>query len=166
MLERSGGLDTEAATGTDYVLAKMLSRAGARIRLVPQSLVATEYPETIRSYLRQQRRWLRNVVLHGRRFEATDEVRSSLRTSAVGAGMLLLPFGTVIFGPELFVLWLLLLLHAVFSRVRYLRFTSIALGLPFGARQVAIQIPMLLLDFAAWSLTLLDYLSPQRRSRW
>ncbi len=84
LLAATAALDAPAATGTDYVLAKTLIAAGARIRNVPDSLMPTEYPTAAREYLRQQRRWLRNVALHGRRFGAMDEMRASLRTSLVG----------------------------------------------------------------------------------
>jgi cellulose synthase/poly-beta-1,6-N-acetylglucosamine synthase-like glycosyltransferase len=166
LLERSGGLDAPAATGTDYVLAKMLTSTGAQIRQEPRSLVATEYPESASSYIRQQRRWLRNVVLHGWRFGANAEVRACLHTSATGLAMLILPLSALFVGAPSLVVWLLLYTHALLSRIRYLRFANVAIGTPFGIKQMAIQAPMLLLDFAAWSRPLLDFLSAAGRNTW
>jgi cellulose synthase/poly-beta-1,6-N-acetylglucosamine synthase-like glycosyltransferase len=165
-LEWSGGLEAEAPTGTDYVLAKKLVQAGARIRQIPESRVATEYPTTIKGYVRQQSRWLRNILIHGPRFGAKDEVRASLKTSLVGIAMLLMPLSALLFGRLPFVGWLALVFHAFLSRLRYLKFTSAALNTPIEARQVVAQAPMLFLDFYAWSRPLFDYLSAKRRERW
>jgi cellulose synthase/poly-beta-1,6-N-acetylglucosamine synthase-like glycosyltransferase len=152
-------------SGRNASIERKLLQAGGRIRWVPESQLCTEYPVTIGGYIRQQRRWLRNVVVHGWRFGATQEVQASLRTSATGLGMLTLPFGALLWGP-LFTVWLLLLAHAFFSRIRYLYFAHIALRTPFGPKQIACQIPLLLLDFIAWSRPLVDYLFTRGRSVW
>lgn len=166
LLESSRGLDAPAATGTDYVLAKMVSRTGARIRHLPESRIATEYPTTVQGYLRQRRRWLRNVALHGWRFGATDEMQASLFTSLVGLAMLVLPLSTFVLGKAGIVAWLVLLTHAFLSRLRYLRFTETILGYRNTWRQVLIQVPALLLDFVAWSRPLLDYVRKDSHKVW
>lgn len=163
LLERTAALDAPAPTGTDYVLAKTLAAAGAAIRQAPHSRMPTEYPTTARQYLRQQRRWLRNVVLHGRRFGATDEVRASLRTSLTGVGMLLLPLGALI-SPWLAAVWGVMFGQALCARLRYLGFTAAVLGRSARPRDFAWQGPLLLLDFAAWTGPLIDY--ARQRGRW
>jgi cellulose synthase/poly-beta-1,6-N-acetylglucosamine synthase-like glycosyltransferase len=162
----SGGLDAPAPTGTDYVLAKVLIAAGARIRQIPESRVRTDYPTTVRGYCRQQRRWLRNVALHGNRFGATNEVRASLATSLVGLTMLGLPIAAVIVGPALFLIWAGLSTHAVLSRIRYLLVARAILGLRVTPQQIAMTLPVLILDFAAWTLPLRDYIGGRGKGEW
>ncbi|HEX6386195.1 MAG TPA: glycosyltransferase [Anaerolineae bacterium] len=166
LLESCQGLDAPAPTGTDYVLAKMIGQTGTQIRHVPESRVATEYPTTVQGYIRQQRRWLRNVALYGRRFGARDEVRASLFTSSVGLGMLVLPLSAVVAGRVSLMIWLVLLLQAFLSRLRYLRFAARIMGFRTSWRQVAVQIPAVLLDFVAWSRPLLDYIVRDSEKVW
>lgn len=166
LLEQSEGLAAPAPTGTDYVLAKMLVRAGGRIRQVSESRVATDYPVTARGYVRQQRRWLRNVALYGRRFGAFEEVGASLKTSLTGVMMLALPLASLVAGSWLFVPWLLLLGHALLSRVRYLRFASGVWGRRLRKRFLAMQLPLLFLDFVAWIRPLFDYVSAAGQKEW
>lgn len=164
LLESSSALAADAPTGTDYVTAKILLASGARIRHVPQSRIATYYPTTVGQYVKQQRRWLRNVVLHGRRFGAVDEVQASLRTSATGLVMLLLPPIGLLLAPWLLVVWTILAAHAFLARLRYLRFTAVQQRRSLRLADAAIQVPLLLLDFVAWTHPLNDYL--RHRNRW
>ncbi len=166
LLEQSGGLAASAPTGTDYVLAKMLLRQGVKIRQVPHSRVVTTYPTEIAAYIRQQRRWVRNVALHGLRFQAFGEVKASLTTSLVGFMMLLLPILSLAGRKNALFVWLLLLWHGVLSRVRYLYIVQAVFGVPIRLKQLILQPFMLLLDCIAWSQPLLDYLLPERRKEW
>ncbi len=166
LLVETMALDVPAPTGTDYVLAKTLLAAGARIRHVPGSLMPTEYPATARAYLRQQRRWLRNVALHGRRFGATDEARASLWASLVGLTMLLLPGLGALLSPWLLALWGALMGQAFFARLRYLGFAAEALERPVRPEDVIWQPALALLDFVAWMQPLGDYLPRKDRWRW
>lgn len=165
ILQQSKGLEAVAPTGTDYVLAKMLAQSGARIRQLPNSRIVTDYPTTISGYMCQQRRWLRNVVLHGHRFGALDEVKASLQTSLTGLGMLLMPLISL-FVPLIIVLWLLLIWHAWLSRLRYLSVVSTVLNRPRTGLQIVLQAGMIFVDFLAWSQALLDYVLPQRQKKW
>ena len=166
LLARSGALAAEVATGTDYVTAKMLAAAGARIRHVPHSRVPTNYPATIACYLRQQRRWLRNVALHGRRFGANAELLASLHTSAVGLAMLVGPLAALFLGPAVVAAWFGLLAFAFLSRLRYLRFAQELLGVTPARRQALAQLWLLFLDFVAWVQPLPDYLVRAGREEW
>ncbi|MBC7262110.1 MAG: glycosyltransferase, partial [Chloroflexi bacterium] len=80
-LEQIGGFPGAIQAGTDYYTAKLLLRAGKRIRYVPDSAVSTQYSVTFRSYWRRQSRWVRNLLLHGPKFGAYNEVWSALRTA-------------------------------------------------------------------------------------
>ena len=104
-----------APSGTDYTLAKTLLAAGHTITFVPGHEIQTAYPDTLRLYAHKQARWLRNVVVLGRRYGAMGEVWAVTRTLALpfallgglGAGLLL---------PPLALLPVLAVLHAAFGR--------------------------------------------------
>ncbi|MGB1249180.1 MAG: glycosyltransferase [Candidatus Promineifilaceae bacterium] len=170
LLERSAGLAAEAFTGTDYVLAKKLMAHGATIRHVSHSRIETRYPTTARAYIRQQRRWLRNVAWQGARFGAWGEVRQSLQTSLIGFVMLSLPLIGLFFPPLLFV-WGALLWQMCLARLRYwhvgneLLREDEATYRPKFAHTLYLPY-FILLDFIAWVSTLFDYVSAQRRATW
>ncbi len=166
LLERTAALKAPAPTGTDYVLAKKLAADGIAIRQVQHSQIPTEYPVIARAYLRQQRRWLRNVVLHGRHFGAEAEVWAALRTSLVGLAMLLLPLAGLLFAPWLLALWGVLAGQALLARLRYLAFAGTVLNRPVRPVDLAWQGPLLLLDFVAWTQPLVDYMRQPGRWRW
>ena len=166
LLEESEGLSEPAATGTDYVVAKVLVAAGARIRQLPTSRVATHYPEGPAEYIQQQRRWLCNVALHGRRFRAMDEVRAAVKTSLVGLVMLTIPVLALVLWRLLLLPWSLLIFHGWLSRARHLLLTSRALKTPLRSQHFYIQLPFLFVDFFAWVRPLADYLVPKSRGEW
>lgn len=166
LLQRSRGLGAPAATGTDYVLAKELARCGAHIRQVPHSRMLTHYPASPRSYLQQQRRWLRNVALHGRRYGAHDEMVASLCTSLIGMTMLFLPFLGILLTPWLLVVWCGLVAQALFARLRYLGIASRILTRPVRPADVAWQVPLFLLDLVAWTQPLVDYVRQHKGWNW
>jgi cellulose synthase/poly-beta-1,6-N-acetylglucosamine synthase-like glycosyltransferase len=166
LLLATGALDTPAPTGTDYVLAKELSRAGIRIRQVPHSRIPTEYPIKVQVYMRQQRRWLRNVFHYGWKFGAIDELRLSLQTSLIGLSMLLLPFLGFVFTPWLIVLWVMLSSHALLARLRYIGFAGKILDHKIRYPDVLWQGPLLFLDFIAWAQPLNDYFRHNKLWKW
>ena len=127
-------------------------------------MMPTQYPTTAVAYMQQQRRWLRNVALHGRRFDAQDEMCASLRTSLLGLTMLLLPIASLLLTPWLLVLWSAFVAHALFARLRYIQFAGPLLGRKVRLEDLIWQPPILLLDFFTWSRPLLDYV--RRGQRW
>ena len=168
-VEKAGAFRAHVPTGTDYHLAKSLSSIGIEIIRVRSSEVATHYPDDIRLYARQQRRWLRNVALLGFRFGAYREVAMALLTSVVGLGMLLAPIAALLLGPWLLSLWLVAVAHSAMSKARYLAFAASATTvLEPRARALAYAtvIPITLLDFAVWASPLPDYLSEKGRTAW
>lgn len=162
----SNGLAAPAPTGTDYVLAKELELAGAQILQLPEVQVQTDYPTDADSYIRQQRRWIRNVFLYGRKYHATAEMNASFRTSLIGVLMLLLPVTFLIIGPPVVLIWSLLFLHALLSRFRYLKVASMFWKRPLRFKDYLWQGPLLLLDFIAWVEPLADYFMPSRQAEW
>jgi cellulose synthase/poly-beta-1,6-N-acetylglucosamine synthase-like glycosyltransferase len=168
-LERAGGLAADVPTGTDYHLAKCLLERGVRIRHVRESWVTTRYPENLRAYARQQRRWLKNVVVLGRRFGAYREMAAAARTSVIGLGMLLTPALVWLVGGWILSLWLVAVAHSAVSKVRYLAFASL-LNERFDRRllfrSVWWVIPLTFVEFGIWASALADYLIPRRRTLW
>ncbi|HEX6292757.1 MAG TPA: glycosyltransferase family 2 protein [Herpetosiphonaceae bacterium] len=165
-LDRIGGLAWEARTGTDYQLARRLLGADIAIRNVRTSVVASEYPATLRIYRHKQSRWLRNLLLHGRRYGAADDVRLTLQTVATGALMLAIPAAAWPLGRLILVPWSLLVAHAVGSKLRYAGFAARLYRRRLPLRLFAGLLPLTLIDFAIWASPILDLLHPKRRERW
>jgi len=163
-LQAAGGFTAPVSTGTDYYLAKRLLRAGYAIRWVRDSVIATRYPDTWHSLWRRQSRWLRNLLLHGPRLGAYQEVWMALRTSLAGWAMLLLPFLALVTGPVLLALWAVLLAHAFLAKMRYARFAHWYQGIAIARKQYALTPLYLFVDFIAWAMPLVDLLL--RRHEW
>lgn len=166
VLEQVGGFDEPVRIGTDYWLARKLARAGVPIRYVHASCVQTEFKDRAAPYLRQQSRWMRNILLHGRTLGATAQVRSALIQCAVGAGVLLSPLTILLIGWFGLVLWALLVWYGTLARWRYLRFAEITVGLPRRARFYAFAPALFLLDQWMLTYTLIEWLLPTRRWSW
>ena len=163
-LETVGGFQAGVSTGTDYYLAKQLLAHGYRIRSVPGSINQTEYSETFSVHAQRQSRWLRNLMVHGRRFQAQAEVWAALRTSLLGLGVLLFPITFLVLGPIAACAWGLALTHGLLARLRYFAFAQIRHRTTLNRRYLC-WLPMYMLsDFATWSLPLVDLLL--RRERW
>jgi cellulose synthase/poly-beta-1,6-N-acetylglucosamine synthase-like glycosyltransferase len=167
ILERSGGLRVLAPTGTDYVLAKKLTEAGVQIRQEPRSRVATEYPTAVGPYIRQQQRWLRNVVMHGLSFRAYDEVARTLATSLIGGAMLAGPLLAWLPGwRRIAIPWLLAWAHVLLSRWRYINFFQHAVGGSFPRLSYLSLPSYIVADFIIWAGVLLQHPSRSWRHRW
>jgi cellulose synthase/poly-beta-1,6-N-acetylglucosamine synthase-like glycosyltransferase len=165
-LEQIGGMTFNAATGTDYQLAKRLHAHSIHIRYVAGSVVSTRYPDTLTSHRRRQSRWLRNLLIYGWRYKAWQDVRVTIRTIVTGVIMMSAPLAALVLGPLILVLWLVLLGHAVCSRIRYCMFTARSNGLQLKLSHYVAIAPLTLADFAVWASPLIDLLLPTRRTRW
>ena len=128
--------------------------------------MVTKYPTDVSGYLRQQRRWLRNVFLYGRKYGAADEVRASIYTSVIGAVMLAAPISFSIAGNSAFIPWFILLAHGLMSRLRYLLSASILLQCSLSWKHIAVLPLTLTLDFVAWAGALAEYVTPTSHSQW
>lgn len=168
-LARTGDFRADVPTGTDYHLAKSLLAAGIAIRHVGTSSVHSRYSESVRPYARQQRRWLRNVVILGQRFGARDEVRQAAMTSCIGLATLLAPLLATVLGRSVLAAWLVVLVRGAASKVRYVDFAVQVDDRPELSPSVARRlaaVPLTLVELAVWSLPVLDYLVPARRASW
>lgn len=165
-VERSGGMDFVAPTGTDYHLARRLLAAGLAIRHVPESVVPSDYPTDPAGYWRRQARWLRNLLLYGGQYGAHHQTRMAMRSGGIGALMLALPVAALVGGPWPTALWLSLLAQAVAAKLRYMAFASLLQGRPIGPRRPDLLISLTLLECLIWVTPLLESLSPRARIRW
>lgn len=161
-----GGMNFPAPTGTDYQLAQRLIQVGIAIRYVAESNVPSEYPETISIYRSKQSRWLRNLLIYGLHYTANNDIVATLRTIGTGLAMLLAPLISIITGPWLFVIWLLLLIHSNCAKLRYALFTIQLYKCKLPNRLFVGLLPMSIVDFATWALPAFDMLNVRRRTKW
>ncbi|MBV9357766.1 MAG: glycosyltransferase family 2 protein, partial [Chloroflexi bacterium] len=150
VLDEVGAFDLEAPTGTDYVLGKALRARGHVIRHVPESLMRSEYPVGVLAYQRQQRRWLRNVLVLGSRAGAWNEVTRALATSLLGAAMLLAPLAGLVCWRPLWKLWLVGFVASAAARLRYRAFLARLLGEEVRAGRLLAPL-YVLVDFWVWA---------------
>jgi cellulose synthase/poly-beta-1,6-N-acetylglucosamine synthase-like glycosyltransferase len=161
-----GAFDPEVRTGTDYVLSQVLRLGGFQILAVPSSRVASEYPSTTGSYLRMWRRWNKNLLLHGARYDAWRDVRGVLAGAAVAATTWLALLLTPLVGAPALGLSAVLLLVATLNRLRRVCLGAELAGEPISWR-LLMTVPLQSgLDMAAVLLAVYDALMPGRRSRW
>lgn len=165
-LDRIGGLAWEARTGTDYHLARKLIAHGIKIRYVGASIVATAYPETVASYWHKQSRWMRNLLLFGAQYRAYHQIRATLHSSAVGAAMLAAPATFKMGGAAPGVAWLLLLIQAVFAKLRYVLFAERVHSQRGSRKQLLLLLPLTLVEFAIWVTPVFQMLHKHSRNRW
>lgn len=164
-LDHSGGFAPEVATGTDYHMAKSLLQSGYRIRYAANSVIQTEYAKTLSHYRTQQGRWLRNVVLHGAKFGAGNEVFRATMPSIIGAIMLFGPVLSLMAGAGTLILWLPLWVFVTLSRVRYMRYSERLTGVSF--RHGYMWLPVYtFIDFCVWVWVLFDYPIKTWRTKW
>lgn len=165
-IDRSGGLDFPARTGTDYHLAKRLIRSGFAIRHVRTSVVPSKYPEQLGAYRRQRSRWLRNLLIHGGRYGSARDVALTLQTMLAGTLMVLAPLSAPMAGRWVLVSWAWLVAQALGSKLRYALFTARVYRRPISARML-VGLPWLTIaDFAVWASPIYDLLSAGRREQW
>jgi len=184
VLHDVGGFEAPAATGTDYVLSRLLEEAGYTIFTAPGSRIATEYPESPVAYLAMWRRWNKNLVLQGLRFGAWRHVRGLLAAGAVyGLVVVMLAssavLGTAGWGGSLLVFGAAaanrLRRYALGARLVHMEMALAGIEeevrssrLPFGLEGPTILrgVAYTALDMLAVLLALYDSLDPRRRRRW
>ncbi len=143
------------ATGTDYYLARRVLMAGARIRLVPDSIVMTDSAPTLRHYIRQRSRWVANLLVIGREWDDATLVRAGGQSGVVGMVLLLLPLTVLVSRAWGAAVWLLGWGSLLLVRVRYLAVWNRAHGVPVLRGLSPTTGVMMVADMVAWSRALL-----------
>lgn len=164
-LRSTGGFDAEAKSGTDYTLARQLIDAGYVIYNEKQSWVETDYPATLDLYYYKRSRWLRNTLVLGYQKKDYRSMLPSALSSAVGIFMLFTPIAAMIMGPFVGAVWLVLLVHASLSRVRYVWIHAHTM-LVSPLKVTVAGLISLPIDFYVASTTFLQAIIPQWRSIW
>jgi glycosyltransferase involved in cell wall biosynthesis len=165
-IERSGGLEFAAPTGTDYHLAQRLLRIGTPIRYIADSVVPSSYPTSVGDYRSRQSRWLRNLILFGGQYGARADVVATCKTIGLGLTMTFLPLAALLVGPIAIALWLLLLTHATLARIRYMNELSRSGLGPTPPKYALLAAPLTMLDFAVCALPVVDLLDKRKRKKW
>jgi cellulose synthase/poly-beta-1,6-N-acetylglucosamine synthase-like glycosyltransferase len=165
-LDEVGGFAADVKTGTDYHLALQLTQAGHRVRLVPESVIETDYYTSPAGYVRWTSRGLRSGILlspgFGERAEAVQLLRNCLRGTAVFG----LPLAALFMGRIALNAWFCLVLNYWLVRLRYLLFFHKHQRLPLRWRSVAHACVFSFLDFTAQALALLQCIFPRWRDKW
>lgn len=162
------GFEVEARSGTDYTLARQVILHGYRIRHVKTSHVETEFPDTLRLYFYKRSRWVRNLLTIGFATRDWGQVRGALQSMLIAVFMLVGLTFWLWAGALVTTVWLLLLLHGLLSRARYV--LALRLGFALETRQTiaAVVTGWLLLgfDFAVWISAFIQAINPRWRSIW
>jgi glycosyltransferase involved in cell wall biosynthesis len=166
-VEATGSFGAAVPIGTDYHLAKALLADGRTIRWVPAP-VQTRYHQKFGPFLRQQSRWLRNILVHGRGFGDVAEVRGVARTIATGWAVLLWPLTWRWTRLPGVAVWLGLLGWLTRARLARLRALESEERLPpdRGWRAAAGALRFVVLDLVVWAYPAIDLARPGRRLRW
>jgi cellulose synthase/poly-beta-1,6-N-acetylglucosamine synthase-like glycosyltransferase len=162
---RAGGFAWDAPTGTDYVLACRLRAAGIPIRFVPASHMPVGLALNLRDYSRQRARWLRNLVLVGRRFGDWPVVVQGLRPMLIGSVFVLLPFTPGRWRRPALAVWLALLITGWRRRVGYVR-AAPAVQRVLPPRRSLLLLLFTVVDFVTWARAAAEAANPAWRGRW
>ena len=165
-LERIGAFNAPAETGTDYVMSRRLTQQDIAICAETRSVVATEYPSDARSYLRMWRRWNKNLLIHGLRFWAWNDVRGVAIAAVLYSGMTLLIVLAPLVGPIALVTSLLLFATAGLNRLRKVASGASIAYAGLTPQLVAQVFVSTALDMLAVLLAVRDALHPTHRTRW
>jgi cellulose synthase/poly-beta-1,6-N-acetylglucosamine synthase-like glycosyltransferase len=158
-LEQIGRFDAVVHTGTDYRMSLELQQAKIPIALVKGSEIASAYPETAQHYLRQQRRWIKNLVIH-----QSQDTRSIYMAAILAALFCLSPLFLLL--PGWFKLLVLpIWLRPFAARWRDLRFAG-GRGLRIGLASYLLVPYYTLLDQLAVLGAIKDLFSVGSRERW
>ncbi|MHB1627507.1 MAG: glycosyltransferase family 2 protein [Bacilli bacterium] len=134
-VEDTGAFGQVVFSGTDYTMAKELLTRGHLIAYLAAGEMPSEFPDSLRLYIRKQARWIRNVYVLGRQYGCMAEVRSTAVTMAIPFIYLLLVCLAWL-SPDLVVLVVLLLIDSFLNRRRYARASRVTVTLSGLVKQI------------------------------
>lgn len=163
---QAGSFAWSAPTGTDYSLACKLRAAGIAIRFARTSRMPVGLATTVRDYSRQRSRWLRNLVLVGRRFGDWTVMRQGIQPMVIGSVFVLLPLAPRRLRPLARIAWLFALVTGWRRRIGYIRAAPPEVRLALPPRRWPLLLLYTVLDFATWARAAAEAIVPAWRRRW
>ena len=163
---RAGAFLEPAATGTDYVQARLLLNAGYRIDWISDSRVETRYPGDVGSYVRVWRRWIKNIMIHGPRLGDWRGTSETVLAVAMAAVVLGSPLLAPVLGRVAFVVPMTALSMATMNRIRRVAIGAAVTGSRSTALDYIITPAVAVLDQWSTLLAAYDTLSVERRRCW
>lgn len=163
---RAGSFAWEAATGTDYTLACHLRAAGFTIRFVRASHMPVGLAITLQDYSRQRSRWLRNLVLVGRRYDDRTVVRQGIRPMLLGIVFVILPLTPGRLRRIALLFWLTALFTGWRRRIGYVQAAPLAVRLVLPRRRWPLLLLYTVIDFSTWARAAVEAVVPAWRGRW
>jgi len=165
LLAVTGDFQETVLTGTDYFLAQQILASGQSIAYVHDSMVATAFHNRPQLYLRQQSRWLRNILIHAKQFQSQDQYRSALGQCLSGilvlSVILLAPFSGIFLAFAG-----LLVAYGTLARWRYLYFGKHTLNIHIHKAALLLAPATFLLDQVMLVYALFTMLNRPHRTRW
>lgn len=126
----------------------------------------TEYPTTARAYLRQQRRWLKNLLVIGYRYKDWFHVRAALVSMALGFVMVGLPLAFPIFGLMGIYLFFILWIYTILARFRYMYFSQTIYSASTLGNRISATIQIAMMDYLAATKASFDILTEKGKQQW
>jgi hypothetical protein len=120
----------------------------------------------LRDYSRQRSRWLRNLLIIGRRYGDREVVLQALHPMAIGAAFVLLPFFAGRWRTPGRLLALTLWLTAWQRRIHYVRQGPPEARAVLRPSRYALLALYALVDLLTWARALIETLHPSWRKRW
>ena len=166
LLAETGDFSRSAKIGTDYLLARQILAVGKQIMYCHNSVVETEFHSEFGGYQRQQTRWLRNILLHGKDFGVQDQVLGVFCQMISGFIFIILTGLSLLFNELLLVSWALLIVFAWLSRVRYLWFGVHSLSIQIDRRTYLLSLYYFLMDQCVLVSALFSWFDGRHRLIW
>jgi cellulose synthase/poly-beta-1,6-N-acetylglucosamine synthase-like glycosyltransferase len=167
VLNQIGQFTMPALIGTDLVLSSHLLQKGYRIRFIHDSRMETQYNSSLRAYIHQASRWIRNAILLDNQNIRIWEYWNRFRSVPVAVFMLFAPLLSLLFNSiDLFILWLLLYFYFLLDQIIVLiiarRRDVTILEFP----EILIIFPFLFIDWINRFISIIDIIMPDRRWKW
>ena len=163
-LDKAWDKDYKVYIGTDEFLSARLKSLGIKIFQDKFSRIKNEYPENLRSYLRQQSRWLRVEF-----FRSTSKVSSSIfrwLTFIYYLTPLFLIFSGLILDFSFAIIGILIYYYMFCTRIRIIKYCEKSINIKYPLKNYPNLIIYLFFDVLVRFLVLCQIFFPFFRFKW
>jgi len=164
-IEKAWESRQKVTTGTDYYLALRVLESGRKIRYIPESFVETRFPTSSNQYIRQQTRWLRNLLMWGSGFGDWYHVSHAIKTSMIGITLLLMPLSVLAHGKVGLLFWWISWGAVLGTRTRYVKIVTHSEEETFHLAPINL-LKIMVNDFIAWGRVLFYICQVNLKERW